>query len=61
MLAAIQGAQFCHGQGWFTLPWLFGTNKNREFNICRLLAGAHDGANDNSQLVKKPEPVKYRA
>ena len=43
VLTAIRKATFCHGQGWFTLPWLFGTNKNHEFNICRLLAGAHNG------------------
>ncbi|MCX7429060.1 MAG: helix-turn-helix domain-containing protein [Planctomycetia bacterium] len=43
LLAAIGGARFCHGQGWFTLPWIFGRNKNGELNAGRLLAGCHDG------------------
>lgn len=43
VLQAIRGATFCHGAGWFTIPWLFGKNKNGEFNIVKLLAGAHDG------------------
>ncbi|NLE39024.1 MAG: hypothetical protein GX621_13455, partial [Pirellulaceae bacterium] len=40
LLAAAQKASFCHGQGWFTLPWIFGKNKNGELNAPRLLAGA---------------------
>lgn len=39
LLTAILGAKFCHGQPWFTVPWIFGKNKNGELNICRLLAG----------------------
>ena len=49
LLTAIRGAKFCHGQGWFTLPWLFGSNKNHEFNVCRLMAGAYDGANGSGK------------
>jgi hypothetical protein len=43
LLAAIRRARFCHGQGWFTLPWIFGRNRNGELNATRLLAGCHDG------------------
>jgi hypothetical protein len=41
LLTAIRGAKFCHGQPWFTLPWLFGKNKNGEMNVCRLISGAY--------------------
>ena len=43
LLAAIRRARFCHGQPWFTVPWLFGHNAKGEHNVVRLLAGAHDG------------------
>jgi hypothetical protein len=49
VLAAIRNARFCHNQGWFDLPWLFGRNKNRQFNICRLMAGAYDGEPNGSK------------
>ena len=48
VLAAIRGAKFCHGQGWFDVPWLFGRNKNAEFNIVRLMAGAYNGDNGHA-------------
>jgi hypothetical protein len=41
LIEEIQKATFCHAQGWFSLPWLFGKNKHGEFNICRILAGAY--------------------
>ena len=59
ILTAIQSARFCHGQGWFSLPWLFGVNKNREFNIARLLAGAYNGDSKNGN-GKKPVPDSPR-
>jgi len=43
--AAIRNAKFCHGKGWFTLPWLFGKNKNHEWNAVKLINGGHDDAN----------------
>jgi hypothetical protein len=49
LLTAIRGAKFCHGQGWFTVPWLFATNTKREYNIVRLMAGAYDQANGNGK------------
>lgn len=39
---AIGRAKFCHRQGWFTLPWLFGRNKNGEWNAVKLLNGGYD-------------------
>ena len=42
LLAAIKRADFCHGQGWFSVPWLFGKNKHGEFNLVRLVDGAHE-------------------
>jgi hypothetical protein len=51
LFSAIRRAKFCHGQGWFTLPWLFGKNKNGELNAVRILAGVHDGERRNG----KPE------
>lgn len=61
LLVAIRTARFCHRQGWFTLPWLFGSNKNRECNVIRLLAGAYNGNGSSDGQSKKPEPIKYRA
>jgi len=54
----IRKATFLHGQGWFTLPWLFGTNKNQELNICRLLSGAYNeiGGAKNGNRIKPPRP-----
>ena len=49
VLAAIREASYCHTQGWFTLPWLFGKNKNGEFNINKLMNGAHDGSQTGQQ------------
>jgi hypothetical protein len=46
ILAAILKARFCHQQGWFTLPWIFAKNKSREWNLERLLAGAHERSQD---------------
>lgn len=39
---AIEKARFCHGRGWFSLPWMFGTNKNGEWNAVKLLKGGFD-------------------
>ncbi len=50
LLAAIRKAKFCHGQGWFTLAWIFGRNRNGELNAAKLLNGAHDdGQRTNGQ------------
>ncbi len=49
VLTAIRSATFCHRQGWFTVPWLFGTNKHNEFHITKLLAGGHDEGNGNGK------------
>jgi hypothetical protein len=56
LLAAIRGAKFCHRKGWFSLCWLFGKNKNHEFNIARLMAGAYneesrDGHKHNGHAI----------
>jgi hypothetical protein len=52
LLQAIRRARYCHGQGWFSIPWLFGRNTNREFNIRRLLAGCHDDPDRNGHSPK---------
>lgn len=53
MMAAISKASFCHGQGWFTLPWLFGKNKHGELNAASLLAGRYDGGSLSPQSEKE--------
>lgn len=59
VLEAIRGAKFCHSKPWFTVPWLFGRNKNGEFNILRLLEGGHDGDSDTAQTgIPKPRYVE---
>ncbi len=52
LLDAIRRASFCHAQGWFSLPWLFATNKAGEFNVVKLLNGGYEG-NGNG----KPKPT----
>jgi len=52
LVAAIRRARYCHGQGWFTLAWLFGKNKTGEQKLLRLLAGAYDNATNG-----KPEEI----
>jgi len=47
LVAAIPRARFCHGQGWFTLPWIFGRNQNGEWNAVKLVNGAFDDASGN--------------
>lgn len=42
---AIRKAKFCHGKGWFTLPWLFGKNKYGEWNAVKLISGGYDDDN----------------
>lgn len=61
LLTAIRGAQFCHSQPWFTLPWIFGRNKNGELNICRLMAGAYNGngGNGHSKGPADSEPEDF--
>ena len=54
LLAAIGNAKFCHGQGWFTLPWLLGKNRNTEWSACRLLAGAYDSEHDKGNNRNGP-------
>ncbi|MDY0171167.1 MAG: hypothetical protein RBS80_31800 [Thermoguttaceae bacterium] len=67
VLGAIRRAKFCHGQGWFTIPWLFGKNDKGEFNICRLLAGAHNeignhnGNGSHKSNGKRPGRVEASA
>jgi hypothetical protein len=56
LLTAVRGATFCHGQGWFTLPWLFGKNKNGELNIVRLSAGAYNSGGNNAQRQSAISP-----
>jgi hypothetical protein len=60
VLEKIKAAKYCHQQGWFTLPWLFGKNAKKEFNIERLMAGAHEGENygqsKNGELAGPTRP-----
>jgi len=49
LLTAIRGAKFCHGQGWFTLPWIFATNSKQEYNIIRLISGAHNEGGNHAR------------
>ena len=42
VLGAIKTAEFCHRESWFTLPWLFGKNKNGELNAVGLLNGRYE-------------------
>jgi hypothetical protein len=56
LLGAIRENTFCHGQGWFTLPWLFGKNQNNEFKLTRLLAGAYTEDRKNGRSNTKPGP-----
>ena len=44
LLEAIQRATFCHGQPWFTPAWLFGKNRNGEFNALKLLNGDYEAS-----------------
>jgi hypothetical protein len=59
VLGAIRAAEFCHGQAWFTVPWLFAKNKCGEFNLSRLMSGAYNqkGSNGNANGSRKPMPV----
>ncbi len=59
LLEAIERAKFCHGQSWFSLPWLFGTNRNSEFNVVKLLNGGHDGSG-NTKSVRQDSPARIR-
>ena len=43
LFAAIEDAEFCHGAGWFRLPWIFATGKTGEWNARKLLDGAYRG------------------
>ena len=55
VLAAIRGAKFCRGEGWFTIPWLFECrNKNSEFNIVRLMAGT---TTEKTGIIVEMEPL----
>jgi hypothetical protein len=56
ILAKIREASYLHGQGFFSLPWLFGRNKKRELVIERLMAGAYIGANGNGKPYNVPGP-----
>lgn len=49
LIEAIRSARFCHGQGWFTLAWVFGKNKNGEFNLTKLLTGAYDSKGNTNE------------
>jgi len=50
---AIQAADFCHGQPWFRIEWLFGNNKTGEHNIVKLLAGGYE-RNGNGTGTHRP-------
>jgi hypothetical protein len=56
LLEALKRAKACHGQDWFSVPWLFGTNKNGEFNVVKVLNGQHDTPWSNSNGNGKPTP-----
>ena len=56
VIQAIRQAKFCHGQGWFSLPWLFGKNRNGEFNVVKLLAGAHNEGAKNGKRNPNTDP-----
>lgn len=62
VLAAIRKARFCHGKGWFSLPWLFATNEKGEYNVVRVMAGLHNGdssANSQNGTAPAHEPIVY--
>jgi hypothetical protein len=50
---AIREANYCHRQGWFTLPWLLSKNAKGEYNAERVLAGAHR----KEAIRGSPKPV----
>jgi hypothetical protein len=56
VLEKIKAAKYCHQQSWFTLPWLFGRNQKQEYNIERLMADAHTGANRNGSGKRDTTP-----
>ncbi len=53
LLTAIRGARFCHKEGWFTLAWLFGKNRNEEYNIVKVKSGAHDDRGNQDGKAKQ--------
>jgi hypothetical protein len=56
LLEKIRAAKYCHGQDWFSLPWLFGKNKNKELVIPKIMAGLYSGDNSNGNS-KRSFPV----
>lgn len=43
LIAAIRKAHFCHGKGFFTLPWVFTTDPHtKELRVHKLLNGAYE-------------------
>lgn len=54
ILDAIRDAEFCHGQGWFTLAWLFGRNRSGELKLERLLNGGYRQKERNEQGRTRP-------
>lgn len=52
LLAAIEAAEFCHGQPWFRLAWLFASNRAGEWNAVKLVEGAYRDARPTG---KKPQ------
>jgi len=59
-LNAIRGAKYCHGQGWFTLPWLFGKNRDGEFKAVKLVNGGYTDANGNGQGREMPTGAGHK-
>jgi len=57
LLAAIRKAKFCHGEGWFTLPWLFGKNGNGEWKAVNLINGGYDNAKGNGKPGRTELPT----
>ncbi len=59
LLEAIKRAKFCHGKDWFEVPWLFGKNKNLQFNVVKILNGGHDndGNDGKGKSVRQASSV----
>ncbi len=50
IMAAIRKATYCHGEGWFTLPWIFTRDQHtKELRVQRILNGVYRSKGNGSQ------------
>lgn len=59
-LGAIREADFCHEQPWFSLAWLFGSNKAGEFNAVKLMNGGYQNGNGKPKQSTSDSPARIR-